>query len=59
MTREPTPERVVFEFADHELVGDVVESTTQARYNRPLETILTVERDGCRYTVPEGRTAPA
>lgn len=59
MITETVPERVVFEFANHELVGDVVESTTRAGYNQPFETLLTVERDGCRYTVPEGQAIPA
>lgn len=59
MPQSTHPERVVFEFLDHELEGTVIDTTTTAAYNQPPETVLTVDRDGSRYTVPERETTPA
>jgi hypothetical protein len=53
------PEQVVFEFADHELEGRVVDTTTRAAYNHNVETILTVEADGSRYSVSDRHATPA
>jgi hypothetical protein len=53
------PERVVFEFADHELVGDVIDTTSTAAFNHPLETMYSVKAGGSRYTVPARDATPA
>jgi hypothetical protein len=53
------PERVCFEFADRELEGTVVDTTTDAAYNQPPETLLVVDADTGRYTVPVRDTQPA
>jgi hypothetical protein len=55
----PLPERVVFEFADRELVGDVIDTTRTAAFNHPPETIYTVEAGDSRYTVPARNATPA
>lgn len=57
MTSDTFPERVAFEFADRELVGDVVDQTSTATYNHSIATLVTVEHDGSRYRVPASQTS--